>query len=137
MGYLLMLSGIGALIITNTIISSFIPSIVIQGMAFVLMLWARNTLGMRSFHLTANPSQGNLVTTGPYKLIRHPIYAAVCLFVWASVLAAPSLRTALFSTVVTVGAILRIICEERSLLESYPEYGRYSCQTKRMIPFVF
>lgn len=29
---------------------------------------------------------GGLVTNGPYRFIRHPIYTAVCLFVWTGVL---------------------------------------------------
>jgi protein-S-isoprenylcysteine O-methyltransferase Ste14 len=42
---------------------------------------ARVTFGRRSFHAAANPTAGGLVTTGPYRLIRHPIYTAACLFV--------------------------------------------------------
>ena len=53
--------------------------IALQGLAIALMLWARLTFGMRSFHATANPTEGGLVTAGPYRYWRHPIYAAVLL----------------------------------------------------------
>src|SRR5690242_9779288 len=62
------------------------PSVIgVQCLAAALMIWARLTFGLRSFHATANPTEGGLVTTGPYRFIRHPIYTAVCLFAWAGV----------------------------------------------------
>ncbi len=58
------------------------PLLALQLLAIVLMIWARITFGMRSFHAAANPTEGGLVTTGPYALVRHPIYAAILLFLW-------------------------------------------------------
>src|SRR5579862_6825169 len=68
-------------------------TIAIQVIAALLMAWARLTFGIRSFHGTANPTAGGLVTTGPYKYIRHPIYAAILYFLWAGISAHVSLVT--------------------------------------------
>ena len=136
-GFLMMVSGIAALIVTGTIVSRFLPAIVAQVGAVALMLWARRTFGRRSFHLSAEPTDGGLVTTGPYRFVRHPIYTAVCIFVWAAVLGSPSIQAFLFAVLVTIGAVIRIFCEEHSLVQRYPEYKGYSRKTKRMIPFVF
>ncbi len=136
-GFAAMAAGLMALVVTRTLVSPFVPAIVVQVLAFAVMVWARKTFGRRSFHASADPTEGGLVTTGPYGFIRHPIYAAVCLFVWASVLGSPSLRTALFAAVVTAGTLARIVCEERLLFEQYPDYAAYSRRTKRLIPFVF
>jgi len=136
-GFLVMASGIGALIVTKTIVSAFLPAIVAQVAAFALMLWARHTFGRRSFHLNAGPTDGGLVTTGPFRFVRHPIYTAVCIFVWAALLGSPSIQTFLFVVMVTIGAVTRIFCEEHFLVQQYPEYKSYSRKTKRMIPFVF
>src|SRR5512143_586758 len=65
-------------------------TITIQIIAALLMVWARLTFGIRSFHGTANPTAGGLVTTGPYRYIRHPIYAAILYFFWAGIAAHPS-----------------------------------------------
>ena len=92
-GFLVMVSGIAALIVTKSIVSAFLPAIVAQVAAFALMLWARRTFGKRSFHLSAEPTDGGLITTGPFRFVRHPIYTAVCIFVWAAVLGSPSIRT--------------------------------------------
>jgi hypothetical protein len=61
--------------------------IAIQVLAISLIVWARFTFGIRSFHATANPTTGGLVRSGPYKYIRHPIYAAVLYFIWAGIIA--------------------------------------------------
>jgi protein-S-isoprenylcysteine O-methyltransferase Ste14 len=136
-GFLMMVSGIIALIVTKTIVSTFLPAIVAQVAAFALMLWARHTFGRRSFHLGADPTDGGLVSTGPFRFVRHPIYTAVCIFVWAALLGSPSIQTLLFAALVTIGAVMRVFCEEYLLSQQYPEYKSYSRKTKRMIPFVF
>ena len=111
-------------------------TIALQIGAFVLMIWARLTFGVRSFHATANATRGGLVTTGPYRYIRHPIYAAVLLFVWAGVIAHPVVVAALIAIVVTGVSIVRMLLEERELVQMYPEYRDYSARTMRVIPRV-
>src|SRR6266516_2249539 len=69
--------------------------IALQIAAVLLFLWARITFGRRSFHLAANPTEGGLVTTGPYRHIRHPIYTALCLFTGAGAAAHLSWKSAL------------------------------------------
>jgi len=136
-GYLFMIIGVISLLNTKTLFSVYFPSVLLQIFAFILMLWARKTFGVRSFHLVANPTEGELVTTGPYKLIRHPIYTALCLFVFAPVFVFVSIKTLIFVLLVFIGAIIRIFCEEHFLLQIYPEYKSYSKKTKRMLPFIF
>jgi protein-S-isoprenylcysteine O-methyltransferase Ste14 len=113
--------------------------IALQVLAALLMLWARLTFGTRSFHAAANPTAGGLVASGPYRYWRHPIYAAVLLFVWAGVLshgltpALPDLGLAALATVLT---LVRVQTEEQLLRVEMPEYADYAARTKRFIPFV-
>lgn len=112
-------------------------AIVLQAMAGALMLWARVTFGGRSFHAGANPTEGGLVTTGPYRLVRHPIYAAILLFLWAGVASNGTIVSILTAIVATAATAVRIGTEEALVQDVYPEYGEYARRTKRLIPFLF
>jgi len=136
-GFLAMMGGFIALFASGNLLSLNPNVIIVQIAALVLALWARRSLGLRSFHLTAEPTEGTLVTSGPYRVIRHPIYTAACLFVWPGALAHHSFPAFVLATLVTAGALIRIIYEERTLAERYPEYARYADTTNRMLPYVF
>ena len=110
--------------------------IAVQVAAGLLMLWARLTFGGRSFHAAANPTAGGVVTTGPYRFFRHPIYAAILYFVWAGVLSHASVLNTLLAAAATAMVAVRIAAEERLLLTRYPEYASYAARTKRVIPFL-
>ena len=128
------------LLLEHQLIAKRPLGLALQGLAAVLMLWARFTLGTRSFHAAANPTAGGLVTTGPYRYWRHPIYAAILLFVWAGVLgqgAMPTVLAIMLAVIATVATAVRIHSEEQMLQASMPEYAAYATRTKRLVPFVF
>jgi protein-S-isoprenylcysteine O-methyltransferase Ste14 len=100
------------------------------------MVSARIAFGIRSFHATANPTRGGIVSTGPYKYLRHPIYSAVIYFMAAGVVAHFSLRAFAAFALIVAGAVVRMVAEERMLVQRYPEYREYMRRTARIIPFV-
>jgi len=111
--------------------------IAIQVGAALLMIWARVTFGIRSFHAAANTSKGRLVTHGPYRYWRHPIYASIIYFVWAGQLESITLSAMAAACVATAALIVRMFLEEEFLTVAYPtEYERYAKHAKRLIPFV-
>jgi protein-S-isoprenylcysteine O-methyltransferase Ste14 len=136
-GYFGMMGGLLALLAMRQLLSSSPLIISVQVLAFFLLLWARVTFGRRSFHLVANPTEGGLVTGGPYRYIRHPIYAALCLFIGAGVAGHSSWSAGLWGALVLAGAVLRIHCEEALVAARYHDYAQYKATTWRMIPFVF
>jgi protein-S-isoprenylcysteine O-methyltransferase Ste14 len=136
-GFAAMAGGIVVLIMARSVFGDGVVPVAVQLFAFGLMVWARMAFGRRSFHPAANPTKGGLVTSGPYRHIRHPIYTAVICFTWAGVLSHLSPLSVLVGVCVAAGAGLRMYAEEVFLVERYPEYAEYAHRTKRMIPHVF
>src|SRR5258705_13765249 len=122
-GYFGMIAGLLGLVAMRNLFSSSPLVISVQVVAFLLFLWARITFGRRSYHVVADPTQGGLVTGGPYRYIRHPIYAAFCLFTSAGVAAHLSWSTGLCAALVLGSAVIRICCEESLVVARYPEYA--------------
>src|ERR1043166_540017 len=105
LGYFGMIAGLVGLLYTRSLLSSSPVVISLQVAALLLIVWARVAFGWRSFHMAANPTEGGLVTTGPYRYIRHPIYTAMTLFVGAGAAAHLSWKTALVFVLVLAGAL--------------------------------
>ena len=127
-----------AFLIKNKYVLSYNPiTIFIQLCSVGLMIWARITFGLRSFHASANATKGKLITNGPYKWFRHPIYAAVIYFFWASIISYPFIQAVAAVILITAGLFVRMIFEEKSLMTTYDEYAAYAKRTKRIIPFIF
>ena len=78
--------GVVSLVFRESLFASGVIAIVLQIAAALLMVWARLSFGRRSFHATADATEGGVVTWGPYRYLRHPIYAAILYFIWAEIL---------------------------------------------------
>lgn len=137
LGFGIAVIGLFFLIFNNYVISKNPITIIIQLFSFCLMIWARITFKSRSFHLTANPTEGGLVTNGPYRWLRHPIYAAVIYFSWACLIAFSKIEVLVAVLFITVGLFTRMLLEEKELNKAYAEYAEYSKHAKRLIPFIF
>lgn len=135
-GFVMAVAGIVGLLMIEALLGTGPVSIAVQVLAVLLMIWARVTFGWRSFHAGANPTAGGLVTHGPFRWWRHPIYAAILYFVWAGVAVHFSMRAVVLALVITTGLAIRMVCEERLLVQAFPGYPEYAARTRRVIPFV-
>ena len=129
-----------ALYLRHELLAANPVAIALQVAAVLLMVWARITFGRRSFHAAADPTAGGLVTWGPYRYWRHPIYSAILLFLWSGVLSHGLDPAAIALAVVgTVMTIVRVLSEESFLRAEFTGsdgYEAYARRTKRFVPFV-
>lgn len=135
--YVVVAASIVGLLFAHALLARSIAAQVLQGVAVLLMIWARITFGSRSFHFAANPTQGGLVTWGPYRFIRHPIYSAIVLWVLAAVASNWSSIAAALGVAAIGATLVRIACEERLLASQFADYLPYQQRTKRLIPFIW
>ncbi len=101
-----------------------------------IAIWARRHLGA-NWGMPMTEKQGaELVTTGPYRLVRNPIYSGIMLALLGTAIA---LDLYLLIAVVLLGAyfVYSAKVEEGIMLRLFPDtYPRYRARTKIMIPYL-
>ena len=101
-----------------------------------LAIWARTILGRNWSGRPATKEGHELITDGPYRLVRHPIYTGMLLAMLGTFFIAglPGLLVFIaFSGV----AIYRIRVEERLMVQLFGDkYEQYRKRTKALVPFV-
>lgn len=135
--YALLAVPLALLVLTRRFFSPQPVVVALQVLGVLIVVWARLTFGMRSFHVGSTATQGGLVTTGPYRYVRHPIYAGVMLILAGVLVGHHDLVTLIAVGCVVAALGVRIVAEERSVLQAYPEYATYAHRTKRIIPWIF
>jgi protein-S-isoprenylcysteine O-methyltransferase Ste14 len=134
---LVVVAGLVALIATKSVISTS-PVVIAGQIASIAMLgWSRASFPKGSFAAGAEPRGASLITTGPYRVVRHPIYSGAVLFFWATVLGHWSPVNAVIAAIVTLTILVRIPVEERLLRAQFPDYEQYARRTKRIVPFIW
>jgi protein-S-isoprenylcysteine O-methyltransferase Ste14 len=106
--------------------------------AVALALWTlrHNRVGNFSIHPKPKAS-GVLVTTGPYRWIRHPMYSSVLLGAAALALLPNPLAGWASWTALAVVLLLKSSLEEDWLQQRHPAYAAYMQHSKRILPWVF
>ena len=79
-----------------------------------------------------------LVTTGPYRFIRHPLYASLLYLSWGIFLKDISTLSLALIILISLTLFLTAVYEERENLRTFgDEYAGYIQHSKRFIPFLF
>ena len=110
----------------------------LAGASVALAAWTLIHNKPGNFNIRPSPKAcGTFITSGPYRLIRHPMYTSVLMgaaaLAWAS---EPGLGG---SAWLALGAVLLLksALEERWMQEQHPGYGAYMRSSKRFLPWLF
>jgi protein-S-isoprenylcysteine O-methyltransferase Ste14 len=131
-----MIAAVVVLIVTGSFLSTSPVVIACQVGAVALTFWARGSFARGQFRASPVPGGEAVIRRGPYRFIRHPMYASALLLVWATVLGHWTTVGLVTGIVVVLVVIVRIGDEERRLRERYPDYQAYARSTRRLVPFV-
>lgn len=105
------------------------------GLAFAV--WARATLGRNWSNTVTVKQDHELIRTGPYRYVRHPIYSGMLFAILGTAIAFGEWRGLLAFALLTGSLLLKLRMEERFMRESFPdEYPRYRAEVPALIPFL-
>jgi protein-S-isoprenylcysteine O-methyltransferase Ste14 len=100
-------------------------------------VWAARTLGRSLTPFPRPRPEGELVETGPYAWVRHPLYGAGLLFFLGYGLLASVPATAAVAALATLWW-LKAGVEERYLAAQFPAYEAYRSRVRRrLLPYLF
>lgn len=121
----------------HSLVSGIIADIlVVVGMA--IMLCARFTLGRNWSANVVLKENHELVTKGPYKYVRHPIYSGLLLMILSTAVYSASVFGFIIFIAFFFGAYYKARKEEKLMIEKFPEeYPQYMGRVKALVPFVF
>jgi protein-S-isoprenylcysteine O-methyltransferase Ste14 len=111
--------------------------LVLLALGLGFAIWARVHIGRNWGTPMTQKDDPELVTSGPYHLVRHPIYSGILA---AGIGTAVALSWQWLIAVVLAGLYFcySAIVEERYLIEQFPDaYPMYKHSTKMLVPFIF
>ncbi|HKB27806.1 MAG TPA: methyltransferase, partial [Candidatus Limnocylindrales bacterium] len=109
------------------------------GAGFLVILLAAAVLGGGgAFTVFPRPiAGGQLVESGPFRFVRHPVYSGLIVASFGSTLARSSLLSLLAAALIFVVLDLKRRREEEWLVERYAGYVAYRSRTKALIPGLY
>ena len=100
-----------------------------------LLVWTFRTLGTNITDTVVTRRVHTLVTTGPYRIVRHPFYVASAFAIIANTLATANWFIGVMGAVATTLLVIRTTIEEEHLVRRFgEEYLRYTKETGRFVP---
>jgi protein-S-isoprenylcysteine O-methyltransferase Ste14 len=124
----------GSLVVHSLVLGAIGALLFACGIA--LAVWARVNLGRNWGMPTSQRVDPELVTSGPYRFVRHPIYSGLL-----TAMLGTALVNNLFGLIVVAVLVAYFYycgtVEERNLTATFPKaYPEYRSRTKMLIPFL-
>ena len=104
----------------------------------VFSVWARWHLGRNWSGIVTVKQDHTLVTTGPYRRVRHPIYTGLLVGLLGTALAIGAPYGFIATALILVGLVIKLHVEEERMRDTFrADYEAYSRRTARLIPGVY
>ena len=140
--YLIFAKQIGIPWLDRQLFSVTVP-IALAGLLVVLMgvvfsIWARLMLGDNWSNRVTVKENHTLVRSGPYRIVRHPIYSGILLGMLGSALQRGEMRSFVGVIICVLSFWLKTRAEEQFMVQTFgEEYLQYRHEVKALAPFIF
>ncbi len=109
--------------------------LVLIGMWMVFRVFKENSFGSTTVEVSNNQK---VISTGPYAIVRHPMYSCAAVFFVGMSFALGSYWGLIPSVLTTLGLVWRLLDEEKLLVQNLPGYAEYRAKVRwRLIPGIF
>jgi protein-S-isoprenylcysteine O-methyltransferase Ste14 len=120
----------------SAVVSWIGAAITVSGI--LVALWARFLLGRNWSANVTIKRDHQLIRTGPYALVRHPIYSGFSLAILGTAIAFGEIRDLIALVLAVTGWRLKLVVEEQFMMEQFgAEYVDYKRHVKALVPFVW
>ncbi len=108
--------------------------VLLAGVAFAV--WARVHLGRNWSGTVTVKEDHELIRTGPYHFVRHPIYTGLITGLIGTAICSGTLRAALGVAIISTALFVKSRTEERFMRETFPgQYQKYCEEVPALVPF--
>lgn len=129
---------LGLIALTGPIFPANIFLLAVELLGLGVGIWAVLAMGVGKFNIIPDPLESSrLVTRGPYRLIRHPMYMALLLAAAPLVVAWFSLFRLAILLALLVDLLFKLNYEEGLLASQLNGYREYMQKSFRLIPYIY
>lgn len=129
---------LGLIALTGPLFPSNAVLLVLELLGIGLGIWAILAMRIGNFNITPDPlKHSQLVTSGPYRMIRHPMYLAILLTTLPLIIYSFDLFRLAIWLVLLIDLIFKLIYEENLLSVKLVGYDRYIERSFRLFPYIY
>lgn len=124
--------------ISAPIFSDSPAGLLVESAGIFLAILAIYVVKIRNVNVTPTVKRNSeLVTSGPYRIIRHPMYIAQLIAVLPLLINYFSWYRLSAFLILLIVLLVKIVYEENQLVAHFSEYAEYKKNTSKLIPFVY
>jgi len=110
----------------------------IQIIGFIIAAWAIWEMNKSKLNITPTPRSGaSLIQSGPYKLIRHPMYLSLILTLTPAIISYFKTLHLIIFIFFLINLGFKMFFEESLLKEHFTDYKNYMQKSWRLFPYIF
>ncbi len=119
-------------------IAKGVPLKIIELLGFILAFWSIFSMQKSKINIAPKPLKNStLIKSGPYAIIRHPMYTSIIIATLPLIISYWNLYTFIFLIFLYINLILKLLFEESLLITYFDDYKEYMKKTWRVIPWIF
>ncbi len=131
-------AGIIIIVFTGSLFAKNIFLLSIEICGIILAIWSLLSMKLNNLNVYPDIKQkAKLVKSGPYKLIRHPMYTSIIVSILPLVIDQFTIFRLVVYIVMLIDLIVKLNYEENMLKSHFENYEDYCKKTYRIIPFVY